>query len=416
MSVRKFYKPNNSTIMYLNTSFNCVKSNSITLTKTSGGSGYTSDPKIVITPANNDGGTGAVATVAQSAGVLGSITMVNNGSGYNTLPTITLSGGGNPGVITNYSALVGGSGYALPPSLSVSGGGGSNFAGYTTLTATTLSSTFTITNGGTGYAVGDTLNFDYTGTGGGSNVVATVGAVSSGAITTITLTNAGGGFTIKPPTISSITSSSGSGAVITCALVASSVGSIVITKGGSNYSTTPTFVFTPVSGGTGASATPTINLGTAGVITPSFAKTFTYTWNGIPPLMINDLAKLSAINIIATGFTASTPYTYRIAGLQYDSRDSYFSDYGQPILSMAQSTNVCSYGSLGGSQYCIILTPQTIQSITISVDDDITKIGSGQAYAINFVIAIEIEEYDPVITEVGDPYSEAVSRIKHQLG
>jgi hypothetical protein len=82
---------------------------------------------------------------------------------------------------------------------------------------------------------------------------------------------------------------------------------------------------------------------------------------------------------------------------------------------MAQSTNVCSYGSLGGSQFCIILTPQTIQSITISVDDDITKIGSGQAYAINFVIAIEIEEYDPVITEVGDPYAEATTKLKLQF-
>ena len=413
---RKTYKPNNATIMYLNSSYNCIKSNSITLTKTSGGSGYTSAPNIVITPANSDAGGGASATITQSGGILGTLTMVNNGSGYNVLPTITLTGGGNPGIITGYSGLVGGSSYALPPSLTVSGGGGSNFSGYTTLTSTTVSSTFTITSGGTGYVVGDTLNFNYTGTGGGSGVIATVGTVSSGVITGITLTNAGSGFTLKAPTIMSITSSAGTGAVITCALVATSVGSLVITNGGSNYSTAPTFVFTPVSGGSGASATPTINLGTAGVITPSFYKTFTYTWNGIPPLVINDLAKLSAVNIIATGFTASTPYTYRILGLQYDSRDSFFSDYGQPILSMTQNINVCSYGSLGGGEFCIILTPQTIQSITISVDDDITNKGSGQAYAINFVIAIEIEEYDPITTEVGDPYAESVSRLKHHLG
>ena len=83
---------------------------------------------------------------------------------------------------------------------------------------------------------------------------------------------------------------------------------------------------------------------------------------------------------------------------------------------MAQNTNVCSYGSLGGGEFCIILTPQTIQSITISVDDDITNKGSGQAYAINFVIAIEIEEYDPITTQTNDVYSESVSRIKHHLG
>ena len=31
--------------------------------------------------------------------------MNNNGSGCNTLPTITTSGGGSPGVITGYSAF-----------------------------------------------------------------------------------------------------------------------------------------------------------------------------------------------------------------------------------------------------------------------------------------------------------------------
>jgi len=197
-------------------------------------------------------------------------------------------------------------------------------------------------------------------------------------------------------------------------LVGAAVGSIVITNGGMNYNTTvPTLVFTAVSGGTGASATPTINLGVAAVLTATFNKTYSYTWNGIPPVVVNDLARLSAINIIATGFNTSTPYTYRILGVQYDSRDSFFSDYGQPILSMAQNVNVCSYGSLGGDQFCIILTPQTINSITITVDDDITTKGNGQAASINFVIAIEIEEYDPTVTEIGDVYAESHSRIKN---
>ena len=225
------------------------------------------------------------------------------------------------------------------------------------------------------------------------------------------MTNACSGFTLKAPTITSITSSAGTGAVITCSLVATSVGNLVITNGDSNYGTAPNFVFTPVSGGSGASATPTINLGTAGVLTPSFYKTFTYTWNGIPPLVINDLAKLSAVNIIATGFTASTLYTYRILGLQYDSRDSFFLFFQWLKIQMCVLEGV-----LEGGEFCIILTPQTTQSITISVDDDITNKGSGQAYAINLVIAIEIEEYDPITTETEDPYSESVSRLKHQLG
>lgn len=412
----KFYKVQNSTIMYLNTSFNCVKSNSLIITRISGGSNYSSVPTLTITPAANETtGTGVNASVSLNNGSV-VLNFISGGSNYQYVPTLSLTGGGSPGTITGYSALVGGSGYALPPTLGVSAASGSNFVVYTTLTATTLSSTFTITNGGTGYAVNDVLNFDYTGTGGGSNVTAKVGTVSGGVITSITLTSAGGGFTLKAPTVSSITSSGGSGAVIACALTPTSVGSLVITNGGLNYTTTPTFTFTPVSGGTGASATATINLGTAANITIGFNKTYSYTWNGIPPLCINDLARLSAINIISTNFNTTTPYTYRISGLQYDSRDSFFSDYGQPILSMAQNVNVCSYGSLGGNSFAIILTPQTINSITITVDDDITVKGSGQAYNINFVIALQIEEYDPNITEIGDPYAEAFSRLKNGYG
>ena len=492
----KYFKLNNSTIMYLNTSFGCVKTNSITATLTTAGSGYTSAPTVIVK--SNDGGSGCVisalltattvssttytivsggtgyvvgdavvfgntgtggtgvaATVsAVSAGVitalnftsqgsgytikaptltsitstagtganitfkltstsLSSISITNNGANYSVLPTISLSGSNLPSSISGYSAFAGGSGYALPPLISISNAGsGSGFTGYTTLTATTVSSTiYTIVNGGTGYVVGDTIVFDNSATGGGSGVVATVSSVSSGAITAITISSQGSGYTLQAPIMTTITSTAGIGALITFTLTPTSVASIIITNAGIGY-TSPTFVITPVSGGTGASATPTIVSGTQAVITPSFNKTFTYTWNGIPPLCINDLGKLSAINIVATGFNTSTAYTYRILGLQYDSRDSFFSDYGQPILSMAQNLNVCSYGSLGGNNFCIILTPQTISSISISVDDDITVKGSGQASSINFVIALQIEEYDPNFTEVGDVYSESASRIK----
>jgi hypothetical protein len=84
-----------------------------------------------------------------------------------------------------------------------------------------------------------------------------------------------------------------------------------------------------------------------------------------------------------------------------------------PILSMAKNVNVCSYGSLGGNSFAIILTPQTINSITITVDDDITVKNSGQAFNINFVIALQIEEYDPQMTQIGDVYAESFSRLKN---
>ena len=399
----KYYKPNNSTILYLNSSYNCIKASSLSLAVSSQGSGYTSAPTINVISAAGDMGSGCSATAVLTADKVSSVSNVKNGQNYNILPTITITGGGNPGVITNYSGLVGGSGYNSAPTISLSGGGGSGFAATAIIGAQAIKSTFTITTAGTGYTTGQSLVF--TG-GGGSGAVATITA-TAGAITAISLTTAGSGYT-SAPTIT--VSGAGSGAVITCALV-NAITSINITNGGSNYTSAPTIVFTPTNGGTGASATPTITVGTSAVITPSFLKTYNYAWD-IPGITINDLAKISCINIIATGFATTTPYTYRLIGLQYDSRDSFFSDYGSPILSMAQNTNVCSYGSLGGETFAIILQPQQIRQIQISVDDDITKLNSGQAASISFVIALEIEEYDPNYTQVGDVFGEAANRIK----
>ena len=194
----RYYKPNNSTILYLNSSFNCIKSNSITITKTGNGTGYTSTPTVNIIPAAGDMGSGAAATIAApvSGALSGTLTMVNNGFGYNTIPTIKLTGGGDPGVITGYSALSGGTGYILPPTVSASGGGGSGFSAIATIGAVTISSTFTITTAGSNYVVGDKLVF--TG-GGGSGAIASFSTIgASGTITGISLTNAGSGYTTAP--------------------------------------------------------------------------------------------------------------------------------------------------------------------------------------------------------------------------
>jgi hypothetical protein len=256
----------------------------VTVTKSGHGTGHTSAPTVVITPAAGDLGYGASATIpAPVSGALsGTLVLVSTGKGYNVLPTVSLTGGGSPGSITGFSALVGGSGYIKPPTLTVTGGEGSGFVGTALIGNVTVSSTFNITTAGTDYAVGDALVF----TGGeGSGAVATVSSVSSGGIAGISLTSAGSGYT-SAPTIS-VTSTAGTGAVITCALVGASVTGITIINGGKNYATAPTFVFTAVSGGSGASATPKLTLGTEATFTVAFTRSFTYTWN-IPDIVIND--------------------------------------------------------------------------------------------------------------------------------
>ena len=82
--MNKFYKPNNTTLLYLNSSYNCIKSSSISLAVQTAGTGYTTAPTINITTAVGDAGSGAVATCVLSGSSLGTITMTNNGSGYNT--------------------------------------------------------------------------------------------------------------------------------------------------------------------------------------------------------------------------------------------------------------------------------------------------------------------------------------------
>ena len=82
--------------------FNCIKSNSLTFTRTGGGTGYLGVPNIVITPAAGDSGFGAVVSGTFDSGGIASITSVSGGKGYSKLPTISYTG------IINYSGLTAG--------------------------------------------------------------------------------------------------------------------------------------------------------------------------------------------------------------------------------------------------------------------------------------------------------------------
>jgi len=64
----------------------------------SGGTGYTSAPTVVITPVGgNTPTTAATATATVSGGAVTSISVTNNGVGYTSAPTISFTGGGGSG-------------------------------------------------------------------------------------------------------------------------------------------------------------------------------------------------------------------------------------------------------------------------------------------------------------------------------
>jgi hypothetical protein len=58
------------------------------------GTGYTSVPTVTIT---GGGGTGAAATAVISSGAVASFTVTSQGSGYTSAPTVTITGGGGTG-------------------------------------------------------------------------------------------------------------------------------------------------------------------------------------------------------------------------------------------------------------------------------------------------------------------------------
>ena len=69
---------------------------------TSGGSGYTQAPAILISAPDGDNPIQATATSVISGGVITSITMVESGDGYHTTPTVKVIG--NPTAVQDTSS------------------------------------------------------------------------------------------------------------------------------------------------------------------------------------------------------------------------------------------------------------------------------------------------------------------------
>ena len=130
----------------------------ITIPVGDGGAGYVFTPLVTITPNPSTGpGSGATATAVLTNGVVTAINITNAGTGYTSVPTVTIAppiatamatttisnsgtggggtggggtggggtgGGGTGGIVSGFVIANGGSGYTSVPTVTISGGGG----------------------------------------------------------------------------------------------------------------------------------------------------------------------------------------------------------------------------------------------------------------------------------------------------
>jgi len=168
------------------------------LTRTASGSGYTSLPSISITAPTTAGG--IQATASPLMGLAGA-TIVSGGTGYTVNDVLTILGSTgtagqltvssvSAGVITGVTVSLGGNMSVIPTNpASVTGGTGSGAT--FTLTYSLSSSLATITNAGSGYVEQPTVSFSGGG-GSGAAAYATVGSIP-------TLKSIGGALSFYTP-------------------------------------------------------------------------------------------------------------------------------------------------------------------------------------------------------------------------
>jgi len=146
---------------------------------TNPGSGYNTAPTVVISGPDQTGGVQANATASLVSGGtnVGSIVLVNGGSGYTNSAnlTVTLSGGGGSGAqaiagistfatgTVQIAVIDGGNGYVgYSTPVTISGGGGTNAAGTAVISGNTITQVV-MTNPGTGYTNAANITVSVTG-------------------------------------------------------------------------------------------------------------------------------------------------------------------------------------------------------------------------------------------------------------
>jgi len=175
------------------------------------GSGYTSAPIIQFDESPVSGGTATAVAITTSKGGVTSvkeILLTNAGFGYTSIPNIQIYSGGGTGVaatcsiettqngVISIAVNAGGSGYSSVPTVTI----GAPSAGAAATSTIGLGGTITqltLTNPGAAYSVAPTVTIaDPAGIGSTATATATIGA--GGTIASLTITSPGSGYAVAP--------------------------------------------------------------------------------------------------------------------------------------------------------------------------------------------------------------------------
>ena len=245
----------------------------VSLSLTTGGSGYTAPPAVSF---SGGGGTGASGIAHMAGTQVESVVITNGGTGYTAAPTVTIAGNATATASVYSGSLVpatfvrsrfndlyvfdgmgrglrwdGSAGTMQPIGLQKPQKGPA-----VTVASTSLSGyvdSVTVVNAGNGYSTAPTVTF----TGGSATKSAIARAtVSGGRITAITVSEPGAGYTSAP--LVTLSASNAYGASFSVGVLGS-VQSLTITNAGTGYTSAPSLVFSNAQGLTSAAATVTIS-------------------------------------------------------------------------------------------------------------------------------------------------------------
>ena len=243
-----------------------VLAGAVTLaTVTSSGSGYTGIPVITFTM-----GQGATAQANLVPSPINNMYLLDGGSGYDSLnpPNVTFTGGGGgsgavasvtvdgSGVVTGISLDLAGSGYTTLPDVTIDPPVSGTQATATAGMLTPIS-TVTVTNAGSNYVVAPTVNFSYSGAQASSLLEPT-------GVAAVRVLTQGSNYTSNPTVTFTPSALQVDAPVMPIAIAnrSFSINSIAITNTGSGYDSAPTTIISaPALGGTQAAATAVLGYG-----------------------------------------------------------------------------------------------------------------------------------------------------------